>query len=218
MTAADTPGRGDDARPGRRIAQQRGRATYDSLVDTGFRLLEDREFDEITIADLAREAGYSVGAFYARFRSKDEILDAMVVRHLEQRSRARNQVLAGSRSETLIEQLVRDLATYYWKHRRFWRAALSRGLRDPKFWKPLRAQAGESADAVIGRITEMAGRPLTEDESTNIRFAFQFALGMINNSIVNRPGRVLPQGQRRFVESLARAVRLVSDYDRIVGL
>jgi AcrR family transcriptional regulator len=57
--------------PELRIRQKRGQVTYDALIDTAFALLADKEFDEISVAELAQTAGYSVGAFYARFRSKD---------------------------------------------------------------------------------------------------------------------------------------------------
>ncbi len=62
---------------GRKIRQKRSQKTYDALIATSFKLLEQREFDEISVAELAQKAeGYSVGAFYARFHSKDELFDA----------------------------------------------------------------------------------------------------------------------------------------------
>ena len=72
--------------PDRRIKQKRGRKTYDALIETGFALLEHRELETISIAELARAAGYSTGAFYTRFRSKDEFFDAMIAHHLEYRT------------------------------------------------------------------------------------------------------------------------------------
>ena len=58
--------------PGLNIKQKRSKKTYDALIKSGFRLLKKREWASITIAELSRAAGYSVGAFYTRFRSKDE--------------------------------------------------------------------------------------------------------------------------------------------------
>lgn len=206
---------GAGATPGRQIRQQRGRRTYDALIATGFKLLERHEFDEITIADLAREAGYSVGAFYARFHSKDEFLSALVAQHLEYRNQVRDEMFADADRDTLADELIRELVTYYWKHRRFWRAALMRGMRDPEFWKPFHKQGRLSIVALQVKLGELAGRELTDDEKGNVRYAFQIALGMINNSIVNRPGPTFDQGKRKFVENLVRAFRLVSDYDRL---
>ena len=69
--------------PARRIKQPRGRRTYDALIETGFKLLEQNDLESIPIAELAKAAGYSVGAFYARFESKDEFFEAMIAHHLE---------------------------------------------------------------------------------------------------------------------------------------
>jgi len=179
---------------GREIRQERGRKTYDTLIATGFRLLEEREFDEITIADLAREAGYSVGAFYARFHSKDEFLSALVAQHIEYRNRVRDRMFANADRETLAEDLVRELVGYYWNRRRFWRAALLRGMRDPVFWTPFHEQGKLSIDALIARLSGLAGRALTSSEQANIRYALQITLGMINNAIVNAGGDLRAMG------------------------
>lgn len=202
--------------PARRIKQKRGRRTYDALIAAGFKLLEHRELEAITIAELARSAGYSVGAFYARFHSKDEFFDAMIAHHMEQRTKTREQLFATVPNERLVNEFIENLVTYYWKHRRFWRAALTRSIRDPKFWEPIRAHGHEYANLLVARISDSAGRRLTKAEDTNIRFAFQIALGTINNAIINSPGPVF-LGQALFVENLTRAFRLVSDFDNLVG-
>ena len=54
--------------------QSRGHETQARLVDACLRLVEDRPFDQISIAQIAAEAGMSVGTFYRRFRSKEAIL------------------------------------------------------------------------------------------------------------------------------------------------
>lgn len=202
--------------PGREIRQRRGRKTYEALIATGFRLLEQHEFESITIADLTREAGYSVGAFYSRFRSKDEFLDALTAQHLHERTRARESILATSTPDALIENLVRDLVRYYWKRRLFWRAALQRGMRDPSFWAPIHDQGQQTAAAVVQKFSEIAKRALTDGEVGNVQFAYHITLGAVNNSIVNRPGPVLLLGRERFIENLVRTFRLVSNYDAFI--
>jgi len=203
------------ASPERRIKQKRGRKTYDALIETGFALLEHRELEAISIAELAKAAGYSTGAFYTRFRSKDEFFDALIARHLEWRTQARDRLLATVPSDTLIDALIEDLVQYYWKHRRFWRAALIRTIRDPDFWEPVRIHGRRFADLLVERIGKQALRPLTRQEETNIRFAVQLALGTINNAIINRPGPIF-LGQELFVNNLVRAFRIVSDYDNLM--
>ena len=202
--------------PGREIKQDRGRKTYAALVDTGFQLLESRDFESLSIAELARSAGYSVGAFYARFNSKDEFFDALVARHLERRDLSRERLFAKTADDVLIGAVVRDIVSYYSKHRGFWRAALIRSSRDPAFWDPMRRQGHVYASTLIDRVERQLARPLTKVEQTNVQFAFQVLFATINNSIMNRPGPVL-MSQHRFVTSLVRTFRLVAGYDRMLG-
>jgi len=202
--------------PGHRIKQKRGQQTYNRLVETGFKLLQQQELEAITIADLTRAAGYSVGAFYARFRSKDEFFDAMIVEHIAHRTKARSEILAAAPDDELVHALIEETVTYYWKRRRFWRAALMRSIRDPGFWEPLRRLGLEFGDLLVARVVKRTQRPLTKEEDANIRFAFQLLLGTINNAIINRPGPVFI-GQAQFVANMARAFRLVSEYDRLMS-
>jgi AcrR family transcriptional regulator len=198
----------------RRVRQKRSQKTYDALIETTFKLLQQREFDEISIAELAQRAGYSVGAFYARFRGKDELFDALLARHIEDRFVARKRIFDNATDDTLVADLMEDLVEYYWARRRFWRAALIRSIKDPAFWEPVRRQGLEFGDWLIERIEKRAGRALTAPEQANVRFALQLALGTINNTIINRPGPIFME-QVLFVEQLTRAFRLVSGYDAL---
>jgi AcrR family transcriptional regulator len=200
----------------KRIRQKRSQKTYDALIETTFKLLQQRDFDEISIAELAQKAGYSVGAFYARFRSKDELCDALLAQHIEDRFAARKRIFDSSPDDTLVADLMENLVDYYWTRRRFWRAALIRSIKDPKFWEPVRKQGLEFGAWLIARISARAGRALTEPEQANVRFALQLALGTINNTIINRPGPIFME-QVLFVEQLTRAFRLVSGYDDLAA-
>jgi len=204
------------AAPGReRIKQKRGHKTYDALIATGFKLLAHREFEAITVAELAQEAGYSVGAFYARFKSKDEFFDALIAHHLLERRKTRERLFASVQGDEWIRTVIEDSVNYYWRRRRFWRAALIRSIHDSDFWQPIREQSHEFATLCVRQIEKDAGRGLTKPEEMNVRFAVQLALGIINNTIINRPGPIF-MGQTEFVDNLTRAFRLVSGYDEIV--
>src|SRR5690554_7370417 len=206
-----------NAAPGsERIKQARGRKTYDALIATGFKLLAHREFEAITIAELSQAAGYSVGAFYARFKSKDEFFDALIAHHLVDRRRTRERLFASVEGDAWIRAVIEEAVNYYWRRRRFWRAALIRSIHDSEFWQPIREQGHEFATLCVKRIEQEAGRALTKAEEMNVRFAVQIALGIINNTIINRPGPIF-MGQAEFVDNLVRAFRLVSGYDEIVG-
>ena len=203
------------ALPGVGIKQKRSKKTYDALIKKCFQLLIKRDFDSITVAELSRSAGYSVGAFYTRFRSKDELFDAMVAHHLINRNAHIERFFSTFHNNDFIDKLIKDIIHYLWINRNFWRAALVRGMRDPDFWAPIRQSGHDLANKVIARLSERANRSLTDLEETNVRFAFQITLGTINNTIINRPGPIF-MNQRLFVEKLTRAFRLVADYDNII--
>jgi len=197
-----------------RIRQKRGQVTYDALIDTAFAMLEEKEFDDISVAELAQRAGYSVGAFYARFRSKDELFEAMVQRHVQNRREVRQRQFSSTDDAALLRELLDETVHYYWGRRRFWRAALIRSIRDPEFWAPMRTLSHEFADALLARFAARAGRALTRPEEANVRFAVQLAFGLINNTILNRPGPFFLE-QELFIDNLVRAFKLVSGYDEI---
>jgi len=54
--------------------QRRSRKTLDRLVEACEGLLQEKPFEEISVADIARRGRSSVGAFYGRFKGKDALL------------------------------------------------------------------------------------------------------------------------------------------------
>ena len=64
-----------NARPGDlKAKQERSRETRRRLVASCLELVERRPFDQVTVADIAKGAGVSVGNFYRRFAGKEGIL------------------------------------------------------------------------------------------------------------------------------------------------
>lgn len=57
--------------------QLRSSQTQDRIVNACKDLLREREFEEITVADIVQRARSSLGAFYARFPSKEALLPAL---------------------------------------------------------------------------------------------------------------------------------------------
>ena len=63
--------------------QKRAIATREKILDGLEVLLERREFEMISIAELANEAGVAVGSVYSHFKDKDALLPALLDRQLE---------------------------------------------------------------------------------------------------------------------------------------
>ena len=58
--------------------QARARATLERIFEGTVRLLEDRPFEALSVADIVADAHTSVGAFYKRFSSKDALLPVLL--------------------------------------------------------------------------------------------------------------------------------------------
>ena len=66
--------------------QARSRRSLDRVLDAVEDLLLRKEFDDISLAEIVRRAGVSIGSLYARFGSKDTLLDVLHERYEHERS------------------------------------------------------------------------------------------------------------------------------------
>jgi len=57
--------------------QARSKQTRDRIVGALDRLLKDRPFEQVSVAEIAAEAGVSVGAVYQRFENKDALIPVL---------------------------------------------------------------------------------------------------------------------------------------------
>lgn len=63
-----------------------GSATREKIVTSADELFYERGFEATSFADVAERVGISRGNFYYHFKSKDEILDAVIVRRIKDRN------------------------------------------------------------------------------------------------------------------------------------
>ena len=68
--------------------------TRDKLFEAAARVFEEQGIGGASIETLAAAAGFSRGAFYSNFKSKDELIIAMLEDHLEQTVRRNLELLA----------------------------------------------------------------------------------------------------------------------------
>ena len=77
--------------------------TKDRIYSAAINLMDRKGFENITIADISKEAGVSVGAFYHYFTSKNDILAEIFYKADEYFS---TQVMNKLRGETIAEKIV----------------------------------------------------------------------------------------------------------------
>lgn len=66
-----------------KVQQKRGAKTREKILVALERLLETKEFEAISIADLARQGGVAVGSIYSHFEDKEALLPALFDRYME---------------------------------------------------------------------------------------------------------------------------------------
>src|ERR1700704_5063016 len=68
--------------------------TCDKLFEAAARVFEEQGIGAASIEDIAAAAGFTRGAFYSNFRSKDELIIAMIEDHVAQSIRRNLDLLA----------------------------------------------------------------------------------------------------------------------------
>jgi AcrR family transcriptional regulator len=116
----------------------RSQETLDRIVDAAEALVAEKGFEDATVAEVARLAESSVGAFYARFHDKNGLLYALYERYLEQAMATTDVALDPARWEgtpipVLLRAVVRFLVEVYRERAGLIRAFVLRNHVDPEF-------------------------------------------------------------------------------------
>jgi AcrR family transcriptional regulator len=199
-----------EAKPGaqgvRPALQKRSRESRDRLFGAARQLLEQMDLDAISIADLAKKAGSSVGAFYLRFENKDAFFRAMIADMLTTEEAALEVIYQGPSDGTIIEAFVKKTIQSFRRNTGVLRSALRKGMEDPSVWEPIRQYGQTESDILVKKLRAALGRRLGNDEELRIRFAAQVLYGTLINALLHRPAPLLLESDRLETE-LIRVVR-----------
>ena len=93
--------------------QDRSLQTMVDILDAASALLEEKLFEDISIAELVARAGCSVGAFYGRFKDKNALLFALDERHFQDFIAAANDLIADIEcGEQSLPQVIRAVVRF----------------------------------------------------------------------------------------------------------
>ena len=77
--------------------QRRSQESLERYLDAAEAIIRESGFGSLTLAEVARRAGYSIGGFYSRFASKDALLGAVHARFLARAEAALKKELDAER-------------------------------------------------------------------------------------------------------------------------
>ena len=182
--------------------------TAERFLAAALTLLEEKTFEALSVADLAREAGRSVGAFYQRFGSKDDFLTVLLTAYFENREVECAGVLADGKDEAVIEAVLANNFAAIMRNRNLWHAALRRSAQDPTFWVQFNSYVDRRRYLMSARLAEVRGSPIDDDETYRLGIALQVFNSVINNQMMNNPGPLMLTSPD-FLPSLLRIFRAV---------
>jgi len=190
------------------VKQERSRKTRDALVRAGRNLCEIKDFDELSVAEIAAEAGCSVGSFYSRFSDKDGFFRALVGD--ADRWEATHAPIAPHDPKQSIDELLADVIAStlegYRRRRGLIRAAIRRSMTEPALWEPYRKRGQNHADRLVSRLKRAFPRDAGLER--RVRFACQMLYGTLNNAVLIAPGP-LQLDDAALEDELLRAFRLI---------
>lgn len=136
--------------------QTRSQETLDRILDAAERVLDEKSFNEATLAEIMERVGVTVGAFYRRFPDKDALLHHLDERYFaEQHARADALLdLARWEGEPLvvaIEAVAGEAVALYRARRGLLRSLFLRARTDPV----LQATARQVNAHYIERLLEL---------------------------------------------------------------
>lgn len=164
--------------------QERSRRTLERILDAAEEVLREKRFEAATVEEICREAGYTVGAFYARFESKDALLEALEERLREEMTEELLPLLdpdrprSGSRESHLREVLL-TLAGVYGRRGGTVRALLLRARTDDDLRRRLAA-----FNRRVATRAEASADPTTAGDALAERVGQFFAISALRTALL----------------------------------
>jgi AcrR family transcriptional regulator len=197
--------------------QRRSQETTVALLDAGAELLRDCAFDELSIDELCRRVGVTIGAFYGRFESKDAFFAALMSLASKRSLSAIDEAVtkdkhAGAELEIVCRDIVAVVTDVIRRNEGVVRAAMQYKAVQPARW----ITVAETGVGIIERsmpllLTRM-GRGRQAAKQRTVGFAFQMVFGTLLNAVLNKP-RLVGLHDREMIDRLALAMLLQLDHE-----
>lgn len=175
--------------------QARSGATMLALLRAGRQALEQGGLDNMTISEIARSAGTSVGAFYGRFENKEAFFAAvqtMVISEIEVDFDAMFEAL--ERDEVDVVEMLHAISVFwvglFRSNRGLYQAAFKHASAQPGVWTPFKRLGYKASGMIVEHVLPRLRQMGLATEEVQIRMAMQFANGLLINSVINDPGPV----------------------------
>ncbi|GBD27615.1 Nucleoid occlusion factor SlmA [bacterium HR30] len=192
--------------------QGRTREQLGRILEAAEELVSNFGFDQVPVAQIARNAGTSVGGFYRRFPTKLALLHALHERFCEEAKATASSVLSPHRWEGvptpgMMQALVEFLIQVYSQRRGLFRAFLLRAMTDPE----ANARNRDLFEFLAGKMAVLLQQRRHDfdhpDPVLGARFVLRVLFGTLNHFLIVSDGQ--PSFEDKVIhQELARVFRM----------
>ena len=198
--------------------QRRSQETTVALLEAGGELLRDCAFDELSIDELCRRVGVTIGAFYGRFESKDAFFAALVSLASKRSLAAIDEAVtkdkhAGADLETVCRDIVAVVVIdVIRRNEGVVRATMQYKAVQPACWSTVAETGSGIVERSMPLLLARMGRARQTAKQRTIRFAFQMVFGTLINAVLNK-SRFVGLHDNEMIDRLALAMFLQLDHE-----
>jgi AcrR family transcriptional regulator len=189
--------------------QARTREGLTRLLDAAEALVTAKGFDDAGIAEIARQAGSSVGAFYRRFADKDGLLHALHERFCDEARATADAALdparwTGAPTDEVLREFTAFLVQVFREREGFFRAILQRGASDAVVRERTDQLFEHLADRLAALLRGRGGDIAHGDPKLAATVGLRLIIGTLTHTIQAQP-HTLPLSDEQLATELARA-------------
>jgi AcrR family transcriptional regulator len=191
--------------------QRRSQETTVALLEAAAVMLRERSLDELSIEDLCKRVGVTIGAFYGRFESKDAFFTALMSLAVSRALAAVRAAVAdednpGTDLEQACRRVVEVAVEVVRRNVGVVRASQYESIH-PERWGTVRATGSAMVDLATPLLLARMGRGRTAAKVRSIGFAFQMMFGTLCNAVLHKP-KLVSLDEPEMVDRLALAMFL----------
>jgi AcrR family transcriptional regulator len=201
--------------------QRRSQETTVALLEAAAVMLRERSLDELSIEDLCKRVGATVGAFYGRFESKDAFFSALMSLAASKALAAVRAAVAdednlGTGLEPACRRVVEVAVDVVRRNVGVVRAASQYESIYPERWGAIRATGSAMVEVATPLLLARMGRGRSAAKIRSIGFAFQMMFGTLINAVLHKP-KLVSLDELEMVDRLALAMFLQLQHEARTG-